>query len=187
MTAPTAHGRRFLSAKDCALLSPIRAGVVIKWAKTRVTFYVPLCKKWPQMCTHLWPFKRRLFTYFVGNFSPFFLKIGESNVRKSETNNVAFFHVLREKQGKCRGNVGETQGKSKGNVLIFESCLNAWRTSASAFLKFLTIFCQRGFLPPFNGKWSGISFFFFSVRQTLRDKKNEWATLRRGHSFHLSR
>jgi len=43
----------------------------------------------------------------VGNFSPFFLKIGESNVRKSETNNVAFFHVLREKQGKCRGNTRE--------------------------------------------------------------------------------
>jgi len=94
MTAPTAHGRRFLSAKDCALLSPIRAGVVIKWAKTRGTFYVPLCKKWPQMCATLPPFKRRLFTYFVGDFCGVFKQIRTPNARKTFTNRLAFFHVL---------------------------------------------------------------------------------------------
>jgi len=52
----------------------------------------------------------------VGDFSPFFLQIGSSNVRKTFTNHLAFFHALREKQGKCRGNIREEQGKHKGRA-----------------------------------------------------------------------
>lgn len=106
------------------------------------------------------------FHVFCGRFFAVYLQIGESNARKTERNCVAFFHVLRELEGEQRG----SRGGFEGDFYFFKSCRKAWRTRTSAFLKFLTIFRQRGFLPPFDEKWSGISFFFFSERQALREQ-----------------